>query len=99
MGVPNDKVTVIPNASDLDLFRPDADGSAQRKRLGLGERFAAIYFGAMGLANGLDYVIESARILAERGKGNIVLVLHGFPTSSHDWHLSVDRLDQLLGNH
>ncbi|MBL7185121.1 MAG: glycosyltransferase family 4 protein [Phycisphaerae bacterium] len=76
-GVPDGKVTVIPNASDLDLFRPDTDGSSQRERLGLGDRFAAIYFGAMGLANGLDYVIEGARILAERGNDQIVLVLHG----------------------
>jgi glycosyltransferase involved in cell wall biosynthesis len=76
-GVPDEKVTVIPNASDLDLFRPDVDGSAQRKRLGLGEKFAAIYFGAMGLANGLDYAIEAAQILAERGNDQIVIVLHG----------------------
>jgi glycosyltransferase involved in cell wall biosynthesis len=31
----------------------------------------------MGLANGLEYVIEAARILAERGSRHIVLVLHG----------------------
>ncbi|MHC4424510.1 MAG: glycosyltransferase family 4 protein [Planctomycetota bacterium] len=76
-GVPAKKVTVIPNASDLDLFRPDLDGSAPRKRLGLEDRFAAIYFGAMGIANGLEYVLEAARILTERGKDHIVLVLHG----------------------
>ena len=76
-GVPPEKVTVIPNASDLDLFRPDLDGSAARERLGLGDRFAAVYFGAMGLANGLDYVIDAARILAERGQDRVVLVLHG----------------------
>ncbi len=76
-GVPQDRVTVIPNASDLDLFRPDLDGSASRERLGLGDRFAAVYFGAMGLANGLDYVIEAGRILAERRQHHIVLVLHG----------------------
>jgi len=76
-GVPGEKVTVIPNASDLDLFRPDLDGSASRRRLGLGDRFAAIYFGAMGMANGLEYVIEAARILSERGSRHIVLVLHG----------------------
>lgn len=76
-GVQAEKVTVIPNASDLDLFRPGLDGSAARKRLGLGDRFAAVYFGAMGMANGLEYVIEAGRILAERGKDNIVLVLHG----------------------
>ena len=76
-GVPAERVTVIPNASDLDLFRPDLDGSVWRDRLGLGDRFAAIYFGAMGLANGLEYVIEAAQILAERRKEHIVLVLHG----------------------
>jgi glycosyltransferase involved in cell wall biosynthesis len=76
-GVPAERVTVIPNASDLDLFQPDLDGSAWRDRLGLGGRFAAIYFGAMGLANGLEYAVEAARILAERGRGHIVLVLHG----------------------
>jgi len=76
-GVPADRVTVITNGSDLDLFRPDVDGSAARERLGLGERFAAVYFGAMGLANGLDYVIEAARVLKERGRDDIVVVLHG----------------------
>jgi glycosyltransferase involved in cell wall biosynthesis len=76
-GVLAERVTVIPNASDLDLFRPDLDGSAWRDRLGLGERFTAVYFGAMGLANGLEYVVKAARILAERGKDHIVIVLHG----------------------
>ena len=76
-GVDPDKITVIPNASDLDLFRPDLDGRAARRRLGLGDRFAAVYFGAMGMANGLEYAIEAARVLSERDKGDIVLVLHG----------------------
>ena len=76
-GIPSEKVTVIPNASDLDLFRPDLDGAPSRARLGLGNRFAAIYFGAMGLANGLDYAIEAARILAERKHDHIAIVLHG----------------------
>ena len=76
-GVPAGKVTVIPNASDLDLFGPDIDGSEYHERLGLKDRFVAIYFGAMGLANGLEYVIEAARILAGRGNYKIVFVLHG----------------------
>jgi glycosyltransferase involved in cell wall biosynthesis len=77
MGVAPEKVTVIPNASDLDLFRPDLDGRASRERLGLGRRFAAIYFGAMGMANGLEYIIEAARLLAGRGRDDIIFVLHG----------------------
>jgi glycosyltransferase involved in cell wall biosynthesis len=76
-GVPAGKVTTIPNACDLDLFRPDLDGSGARQRLGLNGKFTAIYFGAMGLANGLEYAIEAARILTERGKNHIALVLVG----------------------
>jgi len=76
-GVSPERVTVITNASDLDLFRPDLDGSQARQRLGLGDSFAAVYFGAMGLANGLDYAVEAARVLHERGNGHIKIVLHG----------------------
>jgi len=82
--VPEKKITVIPNSSDLGLFHPDLDGSVSRARLGLGKRFAAIYFGAMGLANGLDYAIEAARILAERKNDNIVIVLHGNGGKRHE---------------
>ncbi len=76
-GVPSEKVTLIPNACDLDLFGPDVDGGPVRRRLGLADRFAALYFGAMGLANGLEYVIEAARVLAEQKQDHIVLVLQG----------------------
>lgn len=76
-GVADDKVTVIPNGSDLDLFHPNNDGSDERQRLGLGDSFAAIYFGAMGIANGLEYVVEAARILRDRGQTEIKIVLHG----------------------
>jgi len=76
-GVDSEKVTMIPNASDLDLFNPGLDGSASRERLKLGNRFAAVYFGAMGLANGLEYVVEAAKVLAAKKADGIVLVLHG----------------------
>lgn len=76
-GVPDEKVSVITNSSDMDLFKPGLDGAASRERLGLGDRFAAVYFGAMGHANGLEYVVEAARILKSREKEDIVVVLHG----------------------
>jgi glycosyltransferase involved in cell wall biosynthesis len=75
--VPSEKITIIPNLCNLELFHPDLNGSASRQRLGLTDRFAAIYFGAMGHANGLEYVIEAARILAQRVKDHIAIVLLG----------------------
>ena len=34
------KVTVIPNASDLDLFSPDVDGSEFRQKFFLNGKFS-----------------------------------------------------------
>ena len=71
------RVTMIPNASDIGLFHPDRDRQFGRERLGLGDRVAAIYFGGMGLANNLEYAIQAAQILQERKRDDIVIVLHG----------------------
>lgn len=76
-GVEPERVTVITNGCDLDLFRPDLDGSAARQSLNLGDRFTAIYFGAMGVANGLNYVLDAAAILKQRGRGDIAILLQG----------------------
>ena len=70
-------VTMIPNSSDLDLFDPSLGREFGRKRLQLGDRIAAIYFGGMGLANGLDYAVDAAKILQDRGNDRVVIVLHG----------------------
>jgi glycosyltransferase involved in cell wall biosynthesis len=76
-GVPDEKVTVITQGCDLDLFSPERKGVGVRERLGLGDRYAAIYFGAMGIANGLEYAVEAASLLKQRGRKDIVIVLHG----------------------
>lgn len=62
-GVRDDKVTVIPNGSDLDLFpADDSAGRAFRESLGwLGERPLVLYAGAIARLNGLDYLVELAR--------------------------------------
>ena len=76
-GVSPDRVSMIPNASDLELFSPEVDGSDFRARLGLNGQFVCTYFGAMGEANDLRPVVEAARLLEERGEKGVAFVLHG----------------------
>ncbi len=76
-GVPEEQVTVIPNASDLDLFRPDLDGSSFRKEFGLEGKTVFIYFGTMGPANGLGFVLDGAAELKKRGRDDVAIILHG----------------------
>jgi glycosyltransferase involved in cell wall biosynthesis len=56
-GVPEERVALVPNASDLDLFDP-----APRES---GDRFTVSYFGTMGEANDLSAAVEAARLLPE----------------------------------
>ena len=76
-GVPAGKVTLVPNASDLELFSPDIDGSPARERLGLAGGFVCTYFGTMGEANDLTQVIEAAALLKGQGEDGVTFVLHG----------------------
>lgn len=75
-GVAPEKISVIPNAADLDLFHPQRDGGAWRARLG-NPPFLVLYFGTMGDANDLRQVIEAARVLQARGCDDIVIALAG----------------------
>ena len=76
-GVAPENVTVIPNASDLELFRPGLDGREFREKLGLEDKMLMLYFGTMGEANGLSFVLDGAAELKRRGRDDIAIVLHG----------------------
>jgi len=57
-GYPDDQITVIPNAADLDLFDvPEDAGLAFRRRYPwLQERPMVLYGGTFGLMNGVSYL-------------------------------------------
>jgi glycosyltransferase involved in cell wall biosynthesis len=60
-----ERVVVIPNGSDLDLFHPGTDGSDLRRRQGItDDRFLVVHTGAMGIVNGLDFLIPVCEDLA-----------------------------------
>jgi glycosyltransferase involved in cell wall biosynthesis len=77
-GVPQSKVTLVPNGSNIEIFRPDRAGGARlRSELGLQGKFVALYAGIHGIAQGLETLIEAGRLLADRSDVRIVLVGEG----------------------
>jgi colanic acid biosynthesis glycosyl transferase WcaI len=76
-GVPESKVTYIPNGTDTELFTPDADGAPVRRALGLDDRFVAMYAGTHGPAQGLDVVLDAAKLLGDEPDVRFVLVGSG----------------------
>lgn len=77
-GVDPARVSMIPNASDLDLFHPGDKDAELVDRYNLDGRFVVGYAGAIGPSNALeDQVPEAARILQERGRDDIVFLIAG----------------------
>ena len=61
-GIPEERVTVIPNSCDVELFDvPSTEGLVVRNALGLAEgQPLIIYTGSFGLVNGVDYLVRIA---------------------------------------
>jgi glycosyltransferase involved in cell wall biosynthesis len=65
-GVPEGKITFIPYGTDINMFNPNADGSAIREKLGLQDKFLVLYAGAMGQAHDLYTVLRAAQRLNDQ---------------------------------
>lgn len=76
-GVVAEHISTIPNASDVELFTPEHRDRAHLEPWGVGSEFVAIHAGSMGAANGLMYVVEAAKILAQRKVDGIRILIAG----------------------
>ncbi|MGQ9651629.1 MAG: glycosyltransferase family 4 protein [Phycisphaerae bacterium] len=75
-GYPAERVVMIPNCSDLDLFQP-TDEPLCDPRFGGTTDLKLVFTGAHGLANGLDAVLDAAAVLKNRGEKGIRFVFIG----------------------
>lgn len=76
-GVQKERVVVIPNGCDLDLFRPDMPQPVPQIPGLRSDAFVAAFTGAHGIANGLGAVLDAASVLKSRGRRDIVFVFVG----------------------
>lgn len=75
-GVSRNKIATISNGCDLDLFRLELLEPWRPEGVD-DDKLLAIFAGAHGLANGLDSVLDAAKVLMQRGSDNIWIVLIG----------------------
>lgn len=74
-GVRHERIALVPNGCDLDLFAQDAapwrpDGISPSDLM-------VVFAGTHGVANGLDAVLDAAAELKRRGRNDIKLLLIG----------------------
>lgn len=61
--VPAEKIAIVENGVETDLFRPDPAAVDIRKQFNLEHRFLICYIGTMGMAHGLQTLIAAAEQL------------------------------------
>lgn len=84
--MPGRRSSVIYNGVDTALFDPErVDGAALRQRLGIEDRFVALYFGRPGYSKGLDYLIDAVpRMVDEIPSFLLLLLLADEPRDLYD---------------
>lgn len=70
-------IEIVPNSCDMDVFNPDIDGSAVREKYGWADKLVLLHFGAMGRANGLDFVVDAAERFKDHPVIHFVLAGEG----------------------
>jgi glycosyltransferase involved in cell wall biosynthesis len=63
-GVPREKISVIENGVETDLFAPQP-ATKLRNELGASEKFLVSYIGTMGMAHGLETILSAAAELRD----------------------------------
>jgi glycosyltransferase involved in cell wall biosynthesis len=58
--VPGKKVHLLPNMADCEYYRPETKNPVLEDKYNVKGKFVVSYIGAIGLANGLDYILECA---------------------------------------
>lgn len=64
--VDENKIYVSPNGVDTDLFNPNIDGSAIRKKYGLEDSFVIGYSGGFNIYHGIDTLINASKMILEK---------------------------------
>jgi glycosyltransferase involved in cell wall biosynthesis len=97
-GIPAEKLILIPNFSDTELFTLEARDEDFRARHGLEGKFVAVYAGAMGVSNGVGQLADAAAALKQAGNEGvrIVAVGAGSERGALESRIRAEGLDNLL---
>lgn len=76
-GIPSDKIAVVRNGADTNRFTPRPKDAAFVEKFGLQGKFVVGYYGTIGMGAGVLTAVEAGRVLRDRGRDDIVIMLAG----------------------
>lgn len=103
-GTPREKTSMVPNMSKPDLFYPhEVDMKVVKDFCIDTSKFNVIHFGSMGRANGLEYIIDAAKYVYDKGYDDINFIFMGHGATEPELKKRADSFGlnniKFLGNH
>jgi glycosyltransferase involved in cell wall biosynthesis len=65
-GVPKEKMSIVMNGTDLAVYSPREKNAELLKKYGLEGKFVVSYIGTVGMACGLEVVLDAAEIISRK---------------------------------
>lgn len=76
-GFDKNKVHIITNGVDTEFFKKENRSEEFRESIGIKNKFAVVYAGIHGIAQGLEVLVDAAEIIKEEKKIQIVFIGEG----------------------
>jgi colanic acid biosynthesis glycosyl transferase WcaI len=76
-GVPRERMELVYNGIDPALFRPQPRDDALLRKHGLEDKFLVAYIGTLGLAHGVDTLLETADRLSDQPDLHFLIIGDG----------------------
>src|SRR5271156_765870 len=76
-GVPDEKISVIPNFIDIDFITPESKLNTFSLKNNIEKKFVVLFAGNMGFSQGLENVLDAAKLLNEYTDIAFVMVGNG----------------------
>ncbi|MGQ9682051.1 MAG: glycosyltransferase family 4 protein [Anaerolineae bacterium] len=94
-GVPADKVHMLPNWANEEVYKPARRSRELARKLGMDGRFNIVFAGTMGLAQSLSSILQAARLLADMPDVQLVLIGEGVERAALEAMASEERLNNV----
>ncbi len=76
-GFDKNKVHIITNGVDTEFFKKENKSEEFRESIGIEDKFAVVYAGIHGIAQGLEVLVDAAEIIKEEKEIQIVFIGEG----------------------
>ncbi|MBE6383046.1 MAG: glycosyltransferase family 4 protein [Lentisphaerae bacterium] len=98
-GIPESKMSIVMNGTDLAVYKPQPKNEDLLARYGLEGKFVVSYIGTVGMACGLEVVLDAAEIISRKERKDrkvVVFVIVG--DGAHREKLEAEAKSRGLAN-